>query len=64
MTVWLCEEVVNTTVLSSTENPDIIGLLSSILVMVIDKLAVDWLPPLSVTVTVSVTLLFPQLKSL
>ena len=64
MTVWLCEEVDKTTVLSLTENPDIIGLLSSILVIVIDKLAVDWLPALSLTVTVSVTLLFPQLKSL
>ena len=61
VTVCDWEDVVKTTVLSSTPKLDIEGELSSIFTIVIVTLELDELPAVSVTTALSVTLLEPKL---
>ena len=61
MTVWVCDEVVNETLVSSAVKLVIDGLALSALLIAIVTLDVELLPAASVTVTVNVSLLLPKL---
>ena len=58
-TVWLCDEVVNETVVSSAVKLLIDGLWSSVFLIVMLSVWVDWLPAASLTVTVKLSW-YPQ----
>ena len=61
MTVWVCDEVVNETDVSSAVKLVIDGLALSALLIEIVIFCVDELPAASVTVTVNVSVLEPKL---
>ena len=61
VTVWLCDEVVRATEVSSAVKLVIAGLALSALLILIVISWEDELPAASVTVTVNVSLLFPKL---
>ena len=62
-TVWLWDDVVNSTVVSLAVKLLIDGFWSSTLLILIDTVSVTLLPAVSLTVNVSVSLLLPKPKS-
>ena len=61
VTVWVCDEVVNETLVSSAEKLLIDGLWSSVFLIVMLSVWVDWLPAASLTVTVKLSVVSPKL---
>ena len=61
VTVWLCDDVLSSTVVSSAVKLLIAGLWSSLFVTLISISSVILLPAVSVTVAVKLSVVFPKL---